>query len=598
MALRIEDYAFVGDTEAGAIIGRDGSVDWLCLPRFDSPACFAALLGTKDHGRFLLSPPHGDITATRRRYRPGTLILETEFVTASGTVRVIDFMPPRDRRPNLIRLVEGVRGEVRMNLELIIRMDYGSIVPWVRRVDGALHAIAGPEALELWTPVHTHGRGLTTVADFTVKEGQRVPFFLAWHPSWEAILPPQDAEVALRDTQAIWEAWSAQCTYQGPYREAVLRSLVTLKGLTYAPTGGIVAAATMALPEWPGSVRNWDYRYCWLRDATLTLYALLSNGYREEAAAWRDWLLRAVAGDPAKLQIMYGIHGERRLPEYELPWLPGYEGSRPVRVGNAAASQLQLDVFGEVMDALYHSHKAGLEPDPFAWKMQETLLHHLESSWMQADEGIWEVRGGRRHFTHSKVLAWVAFDRAVKSVEDHKLEGPVDRWRALRDQIHADVCEKAYDPTRQAFMQSYGSSPLDASTLLLPLVGFLPASDPRVQGTVRAIERELRRDGFVLRYSTDENGADGLPPGEGAFLACTFWLADNYALAGRTHNARTLFERLLGIRNDLGLLAEEYDPVTKRQLGNFPQAFSHVALINTALNLSVLQPRPAEDRGQ
>ncbi len=598
MPMLIEDYAFIGDTHAAAMVGRDGSIDWLCLPRFDSPACFAALLGRPEHGRFLLAPPKDQIVATRRRYRPGTLILETEFDTATGTVRVIDFMPPRDQRPNLIRLVEGVSGEVRLGLELIIRFDYGEVVPWVRRLDGSVCAIGGPQSLDLRTPIETYGSGLTTIADFAVRAGEQIPFALTWHLSFEEAPPTIDCKSALADTQAYWEEWSARCTYQGPYREAVVRSLITLKGLTYAPSGGIVAAATTSLPEWPGGVRNWDYRYCWLRDATSTLDSLLANGYRDEAAAWRDWLLRAVGGDPSNLQIMYGVRGDRRMVERELPMLPGYEGSRPVRVGNAAADQLQLDVFGEVMDALFQAQRTNLPADPYAWRLQGQLLNFLEANWRSPDEGIWEIRGKSQHFTHSKALVWVAFDRAVKASEQFRLEGPVEKWRALRDEIHADVCAKAFDPQRGAFMQSYGSTHLDASTLLLAVVGFLPPTDPRIQGTVRAIEQGLCRDGFVQRYSTDDNGSDGLPGKEGAFLACSFWLADNYALAGRMDDARALFERLLAVRNDLGLLAEEYDPVARRQLGNFPQAFSHVGLINTALNLTPAQPKPGRERGQ
>lgn len=595
MALPIEDYALVGDTQSVALVGRDGSCDWLCLPRFDSPACFAALLGTAANGRWLLAPHAASRARTRRRYREGTLILETTFDTPDGSVRVIDCMPPRSRAPDLVRIVEGIDGEVPMRMELSIRFDYGSIVPWVRRLPGGrLHAIAGADALLLDAGVDTHGQGLLTAAQFSVRPGQRVPFVLAWHPSHEP--PPEriDAFRAVEDAEAWWHDWSSRCGYRGPWREAVVSSLVTLKALTYAPTGGVVAAPTTSLPEWPGGVRNWDYRYCWLRDATYTLYALMLAGYRGEALAWRDWLLRAVAGDPSKLQIMYGLAGERRLTEHSLDWLPGYEGSAPVRVGNAAVQQLQLDVYGEVMDALHQARRAGLSPEPASWRLQVALLDFLEGAWREPDEGIWEVRGPRQHFTHSKIMAWVAFDRAVKTVEHLGMDGPVERWRKLRDAIHAEVCARGWDAQKAAFTQAYGSAHLDASLLLIPHVGFLPPGDARVQGTVRAIERELLRDGLVIRYPTQ--GQDGLPPHEGAFLACSFWLADCYALMGRQSEAQALYERLLALRNDVGLLAEEYDPIARRQLGNFPQAFSHVGLINTAFNLTPTQTHPAHDR--
>jgi GH15 family glucan-1,4-alpha-glucosidase len=593
MPLPIEDYGLIGDTQTAALVGRDGSIDWLCLPHFDSGACFAALVGDPRNGRWLIHPD-ATVLGRTRRYRPNTLILETDFETAAGHVRIIDFMTPRDGEPDLIRIVEGLRGEVRMHMELVIRFDYGSIVPWVRKMEGHLRAIAGPDALSLWTDVETYGRELTTQAEFTVRAGERVPFVLMWHPSHASSPAPVDPMRELEDTSDWWKAWCDRCSYEGPWHDQVMRSLITLKALTFAPTGGIVAAPTTSLPECVGGVRNWDYRFCWLRDATYTLYALMIGGYTEEAAAWRNWLLRAVAGDPSSLHIMYGMRGERRLPELELPWLPGYENSRPVRVGNAAATQFQLDVYGEVMDSLHLARRAGLANDADAWALQQALLGHLEQAWREPDEGVWEVRGPRRHFTHSKVMAWVAFDRAVKAVERYGASGPVDRWRQLRDEVHAEVCREGFDAHRNTFTQYYGSEELDASLLLIPLVGFLPATDPRVVGTVTAIERELMWNGFVQRYVTKEH-IDGLPPGEGVFLACTFWLADNYALQGRDDEAVQIFERLLSLRNDLGLLAEQYDPERKRQLGNFPQAFSHVMLINTARNLA-REHGPAEER--
>ena len=584
--MRIEDYALIGDTHTAALVGRDGSIDWLCLPRFDSGACFASLLGDQRHGRWLLSPT-AEVGQTRRHYRPATLILETEFETDEGAVRLVDFMPPRENSPCVVRVVEGLRGQVRMRMELVIRFDYGSIVPWVRNLKGVLYAVGGPDSLYLHTPVETRGEQFTTVADFSVSAGQRVPFVLIWHPSHEPAPQPVDPERVLEETAAWWRDWSSHCTYKGEWHDQVLRSLITLKALTYAPTGGIVAAPTTSLPEALGGVRNWDYRHCWLRDATFTLYSLMAAGYRDEASAWRDWLLRAAAGDPMQLQIMYGPAGERRLTEIQLAHLPGYEGSAPVRIGNAAVHQFQLDVYGEVIDTLYQARRVGIEADDSSWALQQHLLECLESRWQHPDEGIWEVRGPRRHFTHSKVMAWVAADRVVKGIETFGLQGDVDRWRRLRDRIHAEVCEKGYAPDRRAFTQYYGSKELDASLLMIPLVGFLPADDGRVRATVEAIERELCHNGFVLRYQTDEAGrVDGLPPGEGVFLPCTFWLADNYWLLGRHQEARRLFERLLALCNDVGLLSEEYDPQTKRLLGNFPQAFSHVSLINTARNLS------------
>jgi GH15 family glucan-1,4-alpha-glucosidase len=590
--MRIEDYALLGDTQSAALVGRDGSIDWLCLPRFDSGACFASLLGDSRYGRWLLSPA-GPVARTRRRYRPDTLILETDFDTEGGTVRLIDFMPLRDRTPDVVRIVEGLRGQVRVHMELVIRFDYGSIVPWVRTVDGVLRAVGGPDSLYLHTPVDTRGEALTTVADFVVSEGERVPFVLTWNPSH---LPPVEStnpERALTETEEWWKDWSGRCTYKGPWREQVLRSLITLKALTYAPTGGIVAAPTTSLPEAIGSVRNWDYRYCWLRDATFTLNSLMAAGYQEEACAWRDWLLRAAAGDPAQLQIMYGPAGERRLTELELDWLPGYEGSAPVRIGNAAVHQLQLDVYGEVIGALHEARRVGVESDEFSWPLQQHLLEYLETGWRQPDEGIWEVRRPRRHFTHSKVMAWVAVDRTVKDIERYGLSGDAERWKHLRETIHTEVCQKGYDPARRSFTQYYGGTELDASLLMIPLVGFLPPGDERVRTTVEAIERELCHDEFVRRYQTSESGhVDGLPPGEGVFLACTFWLADNYWLLGRQAEARKLFERLLTLCNDVGLLSEQYDPTARRLLGNFPQAFSHVSLINTATSLSAAVDRP------
>jgi GH15 family glucan-1,4-alpha-glucosidase len=594
MPLRIEDYALIGDCETAALVGRDGSIDWLCWPRFDSGACFAALLGGPEHGRWLVAP-RDPVAVTGRRYRPGTLVLETDFETAEGAVTLIDFMPLRGEASDIVRLVVGRRGRVAMRTELVMRFEYGSIVPWVTRAeDRSLRAVAGPDMLALWTTVPVHGEDMHTVGDFVVTEGARVPFTLARSPSHLPPPPPIDPEAALADTEAFWRAWSDRCEPAGEWSEAVRRSLVTLKALTYRPTGGIVAAATTSLPERLGGARNWDYRFCWVRDATLTLLALMNAGYYDEARAWRDWLLRAVAGSPAQMQIMYGIAGERRLTEREVPWLPGYEGSRPVRIGNAAHGQLQLDVYGEVMDALHQARRDGLAAGAADWTLQRALLKHLGAVWREPDEGIWEVRGPRQHFTYSKVMAWVAFDRAVRDAEAFALEGPVEDWRRLRDEIHEDVCRHGYDPGLDAFVQAYGSRRLDASLLLLPVVGFLPPEDPRVRGTVAAIERHLVADGLVRRYDTAATD-DGLPPGEGAFLACSFWLVDAYVLQGRTAEARRLFERLLALRNDVGLLAEEYDPRAGRLVGNFPQAFSHLALVETAYNLTRTD-KPAEQR--
>jgi GH15 family glucan-1,4-alpha-glucosidase len=553
MPSRIEDYALIGDCQTAALVDKSGSIDWLCLPRFDSGACFSALLGTSEHGRWQIAPKE-EVRRVARRYTDGTLILETDIETDSGAVTLIDLMPPRSREPDLVRIVVGRRGTVAMQMHLVIRFDYGSIVPWVRRTPTGIRAVAGPDLVELQTPIATHGENLSTVAEFTVREGERVPFVLMWQPSHEQ--PPAciDAEETLRHTESWWREWSSRCTYDGPYRDAVLRSLITLKALTYQPTGGIVAAPTTSLPEHIGGVRNWDYRFCWLRDATFTLYALMSGGYTDEALTWREWLLRAVAGNPSQINIMYGLAGERRLTEFELPWLPGYENSAPVRVGNAAYQQLQLDIFGEVMDALHVARKSGLECDENAWRLEQHLVGFMERIWRDPDEGIWEMRGPRRDFTHSKVMAWVAVDRMVKAVERFGLSGPVDAWRKLRDEIHADVCQQGYNERLGGFVQYYGADETDASLLMLPLVGFLPPDDPRLAGTVALIERTLLRDGFVDRYRTKEH-VDGLPPGEGAFLPCSYWLADNYCLLGRWDEARLLFERLLALKNDVGLIS-------------------------------------------
>ena len=594
MGARIEDYGLIGDCETAALVSKDGSIDWLCWPRFDSGACFAALLGNSKNGRWRIAPAQAKSRITRR-YRPATLILETTFTTADGEVTVIDFMPLREQASHLVRLVVGTRGTVAIRTELVIRFDYGQSVPWVKRTEnGDLLAISGPDMVVLRTPVEMRGEQLTSVGEFTVSAGETIPFVLMYVQSHLPAPDPVDAEDALRQTQNFWEEWTSVHKSTGPYAPFVLRSLITLKALTYLPTGGIVAAPTTSLPEQLGGPRNWDYRFCWLRDATLTLLALMNSGYYDEACAWRDWLLRAAAGSPSQIQIMYGLAGDKRLAEWEVPWLAGYEGSRPVRIGNAAADQLQLDVFGEVLDAMHQARVGGLQPLADAWDFQRVLMSHLEEIWPLEDEGIWEVRGGRRHFTYSKMMAWVAFDRTIRSAEAFGLEGPIDHWRKLRARIHAEVCDKAFNPKIGAFMQSYGSEHLDASALLIPVVGFLPPSDPRVAGTVEAIERKLMTNGFVLRYDTDVT-QDGLPPGEGAFLACSFWLADAYILLGRRDDARKLFERLLTLCNDLGLLSEEYDPAGKRLLGNFPQAFSHIALVITAHNLDRAE-KPCEQR--
>ncbi len=580
----IEDYAMIGDTETIALVSNDGSIDWFCAPRFDSAASFARLLGDSNNGFWKISPEGGG-RAVRRTYREGTLVLETEFETPTGTVRITDCMPVRDRNVNIIRRVEGLRGTVEMRMELAIRFDYGSVIPWVRRLDDQEVAIAGPEALALSTPIKIRGERFKSVATFTVNEGDQVPFVLTWFPSHHVLPKPLDVNKEIAKTDAWWKSWSSQSTYTGKWAELVQRSAITLKALTYEPTGGIIAAGTTSLPEWIGSVRNWDYRYCWLRDATFSLYALMSLGYRHEAEKWRDWLLRAVAGAPDKIQIMYGAAGERRLEEYEVDWLSGYENSTPVRVGNAAANQFQLDVYGEVFDAMHQTVKVGLLPSPTLWPLLLATLGFVEEVWKEPDDGIWEMRGERKHFTHSKVMAWVAFDRAIKSTKARELPVDVEPWVVIRDQIHAQVCEKGFDKERNTFVQSYGSTHLDASCLMLALVGFLPATDPRIVGTADAIAKELMVDGFVQRYKSD-SGVDGLPKGEGAFLPCSFWLADNYALMGRNDEALELFERLIGLVNDVGLIAEEYDAKSGRMLGNFPQAMTHVSLINTAYNLS------------
>ena len=583
----IEDYALIGDTHTAALVGKDGSIDWLCVPRFDSPACFAALLGTPENGRWIITPDEPVLRVTRR-YRPGTMVLETEMETANGIVLLVDAMPPREQNPLIVRIVNGMKGRVAMRMELVIRFDYGTTVPWVTRADGSLRAVAGPEALSLWSRVHTHGQDMRTVAEFTVSEGQEEPIELAWYPSHQEPPRPLAGWWAVEDTEHFWREWIAAHAYEGPWQDEVLRSLLTLKALTYAPTGGIVAAPTTSLPETLGGNRNWDYRYCWLRDATLTLMSLLGAGFHEEARCWRDWLLRAVAGDVSKIQIMYGPAGERRLDEWEADWLPGYEGSAPVRIGNAASGQFQLDVYGEVMDALHQARMDQVTEEQAAWDLQKELLDFLEKGWKEPDDGIWEVRGPRRHFTHSKVMAWVAFDRAIQAVERFGLDGPADQWRATRQAIHEAVCAKGWNEEVGAFTQYFGSRELDASVLMIPLVGFLPPHDPRVVSTVRAIESNLVKEGFVLRYQTGEaeSGVDGLTGREGAFLACSFWLVDNYALQGRRAEAEALFQRLASLANDVGLLSEEYDPVAGRLVGNFPQAFSHIALVNSARNLA------------
>jgi len=591
MATRIEDYAIIGDTQTAALVAMNGSIDWLCVPRFDSGAVFAALLGDVDHGRWQVAPA-GGIQRIERSYRGDSLVLETTFHTDDGVVRVVDCMPIRGKSVDIVRIVEGVSGRVPIHVDLRLRFDYGSQLPWITRQDGLLHGTAGPDSIVLSTPIRVEGAGMSSVADFVVTEGESVPFVLAWHPSHHDPPKVPDPHRAVASTEAWWQAWSKRCSYQGESRDMVVRSLVTLKSLTYAPTGGIVAAATTSLPEWIGSVRNWDYRYCWLRDSVLTLFALMSGGYVKEALAWRDWLLRAAAGEPGKLQIMYGIAGERRLDEYEVPWLPGYEGSAPVRVGNAASNQFQLDVYGETLSSLWLMR--GVAPPEVggamasaddAWEFELAILDFLEGAWHEPDDGLWEMRGERQHFTHSKVMAWLGFASAVQSAEQFDLPGPIERWKEIRDQIHAQICEEGFDPDLNSFTQAYGSKQLDAALLQIPATGFLPATDPRMVGTVNAIERELLQDGFVLRYRS-EHGDDGLPPGEGAFLPCSFWLVNNYAAQGRVDDARALYQRLLAVANDVGLFSEEYDPIGKRQLGNVPQAFTHLAFVRSATMMS------------
>ena len=597
MSKRIEDYALIGNTRTAALVGRDGSIDWLCLPRFDSGACFAALLGDERNGRWLVEPA-SKVEATRRRYNGQTLVLETEFRCESGTISLTDFMPiaRQNGQVDIVRIVRGTSGRVPMRMAITLRFDYGRTIPWLRRRDYGFSAIAGPNAVQLRCDLELESEDFETIAKFEVAEGQTVPMVLTWYASNENDPDPIDAVSALQKTLEVWERWSGRCTSQSNWRDPVMRSLITLKALTYQPTGGIIAAPTTSLPEKLGGVRNWDYRYCWLRDSTMTLYALLISGYVEEAHAWREWLLRAIAGHPQDTQIMYALAGERDLPELELPWLAGYEASRPVRVGNAAHEQFQLDVFGEVLDSLYLARKAGLEANDDAWRLQAELTDFVASAWQQPDDGIWEVRGPRQHFTHSKLMAWVAVDRSIKMIERFGSTGEVSKWKGLRDQICDEICALGFDPKRNSFVQHYGSRELDASLLMIPMVGFLPASDSRVAGTVKAIQEELVYDGLVMRYSS-EKGVDGLPAGEGAFLACSFWLADNLALAHRTSEAREMFERLLDLRNDVGLLSEQYDPVARRQLGNFPQAFTHVALVNTAHNLG-LTDGPTKDRAK
>ena len=590
----IEDHALIGDKRTCALVAKDGTIDWMCLPRFDGPAVFCSILGTPDNGEWRMAPASG-ITDSVRRYAGETLVLETDMTCAEGRVRLIDLMSPEPSGPCLVRIVEGLEGSVPMESVVAARFDYGRTRPWVRHMPEGADLISGPEALRIVSPVELARQEGDIAFRFTVAEGERVSFTLNHHLSHEPAPAGPDPEQALAGALEWWESWSSRCPFQGPWREPVIRSLITLKALSYAPTGAMLAAATTSLPEQPGGVRNWDYRYGWLRDATFTLYAMMLGGYTREAVAWRDWLLRAVAGDPEDMQIMYGAAGERRLDEWEVPWLEGHGGAKPVRIGNAASDQFQLDVYGEVMDSLHVARRIGVEPDPDTWALELALMQSLEQRWREPDEGIWEVRGPRRHFTHSKVMAWVAFDRAIRAVENSGLTGPVDRWRAQRDEVHAEVCEHGWDEELGAFVQAYDVQRLDASLLMIPLVGFLPIDDPRVISTMEVIQRDLTYEGLVLRYETLENAdVDGLPAGEGAFLLCTFWLVDNLAMAGRHDEALEIFERLLSIRNDVGLLSEQWDNDGQRMLGNFPQAFSHVGLINSAWNLS--GGRPADAR--
>ncbi len=584
----IEDYALIGDCRSAGLVGRDGSLDWLCFPRFDSPACFAALLGSPENGRWSLAPSDA-VQKVERSYQGDTLVLETRYTTDSGEAAVVDCMTIKGVQPEVVRMVVGLRGSVRMRSLFAPRFDYGGALPWVRPESDGVLAVSGPDSLHLRAPTPLEIVDWSALAEFEVAEGERLPFVMTWRPSYLHPASAVDGVSAIEKTARWWQDWADKCTYKGEWRDAVVRSLLTLKALTYAPSGGVAAAATTSLPEWIGGERNWDYRYCWLRDATFTLSALLRTGYVQEARAWSDWLVRAVAGKGADVRIMYGVAGERRLPELELPWLSGYEGSSPVRIGNGAAGQLQLDVYGEVIDCLHLGRRRGIRPRDHEWEVERELIGHLESVYREPDQGVWEIRGGPRHFTHSKVMAWVAFDRAVKNVERFGLPGDAERWARRRDDLHAEICARAFDPDQNAFVQSYESRHLDAGVLVIPLVGFLPPTDPRVVGTVAAVERGLMHDGFVCRYRT-ETGVDGLPRGEGSFLLCTFWLADNYALMGRREDARRLFEKLLAIRNDVGLLSEEYDPAAGRLLGNFPQAFSHLSLVNTAHYLT----RPEE----
>ena len=596
MAKWIEDYAMIGDCETAALVGCDGSIDWLCWPRFDSDACFAALLGTPEHGRWLVTPCAVDVKVTRR-YREDTLILETRFETEEGCVCVIDFMPPRDLSSDLVRIVVGERGQVAMRTELVIRFGYGNTVPWVTHIaDDTWRAIAGPDMLMLRTPAPMRGENLKSVADFVVKEGECVPFVLRYGPSHLPDVEFNDARQALASTERFWREWVQKGQRPERWCKAVTRSLITLRALIYAPTGGIIAAPTTSLPECIGGKRNWDYRFCWLRDATLALLALMDAGYYDEAVAWREWLLRAIAGSPGQMQIMYGVAGERRLSEWEVSWLPGYEGSAPVRIGNAAHCQLQLDVYGEVMDVLHQAREGGIAQSETAWALQRELLEHLEEIWERPDCGLWEVRSEPQHFTHSKIMAWVAFDRGIRDAEAYGFKCALERWKKIRARIHAEVCEHGYDAKRNTFVQAYGSRQLDASLLQIPELGFLPPDDPRVLGTIRAIEQRLLRDGFVLRYDTTDTD-DGLPPGEGVFIACSFWLANAYSMTGRHEEAVELYERLIALSNDVGLLAEEYDFREKRLVGNFPQGFSHLSVIVTAFNLAH-SAKPAQQRSK